>query len=203
MRIMSNQSLCSPTPGKTVLKPETIPSSWGCGKVPWANMKASSSVADTGGDKGKAAMIKKLQDGNKTTLMLFRVLGVLGAWAAIFCCLYPIIAFFDIMEDYLAMIPCVGGCLSVIGQIVEWLVTIVVCCMSCSIGCSCAFFVIAVTWVVMRPKFGIPMLLVSLVMFAGAWGVMHMAPKKESGQAREMNVELNAPGEGRGSFNEA
>merc|ERR1712216_744678 len=112
----------------------------------------------------KAALITSANASNENTLYFLRVVGVLGCWAAVFCCLYPIVAFFDIMEDYMSAVPCIGGCLGVIGSIVETLVTLVVCCMSCSFGCSAALFTIALVWLAMRPAQGIVYMLICIAL---------------------------------------
>jgi len=180
--------------GKT--EPMIMPASWGCPKSTWFVTKRLASKADIKpGKEVKEDIIASQNAKNESSLYFFRVVGVLGCWAAVYCCLYPIVAFFDIMEDYMAMVPCIGGCLSVIGQVVETLVQLVVCCMSCSFGCSAAFFTIALVWLYMRPLQGILYMLGCLAVSGGAYALAHMAPKKEGkGQARDLNQELASAG---------
>lgn len=163
--------------------PQSMSASWGCSASKWYQMRPVTLA--------KEAFIAALHSSNESSLYAGRVFGVLACWAAVFCCLYPIIAFFDIMEDYLAMIPCIGGCLSVIGNIVETLVTMVVCCMSCSFGCSAAMFVVAIVWLVMRPWKSIPMIIGCILLSGGAYYMSTMMPKKQVG-ARDMSTELNS-----------
>lgn len=140
----------------------------------------------------KEKLLDALTSSNENTLFFTRIFGVLGCWAAVFCCLYPIVAFFDIMEDYMAMVPCIGPCLSTIGQVVETLVTMVVCCMSCSFGCSAALFTIALVWLVMRPLQGMLMMAVCICLGGGAHALLQLVPKKGGEQARDMNQELSS-----------
>jgi len=136
-------------------------------------------------------MIERENQGNETMLYVVRVVGVLLAWAAMYCCMYPIVAFADILDDYVAMVPCIGPILAVISGIVEWLVSIVVCCMSCSIGCAAAMFTALVVWLFMRPPWeSFVGLLFCAVLVTCAFGLAYLAPKKE-GQARDLSVELN------------
>lgn len=158
----------SGTGGNTAQQPTK--SSWGCSSGNFAEVFKE--------QKTKAEAISSLQDSNYGKLWALRILGLLLSWAAVFCCMYPIIAAFDIVGDYLGEVPCVGCLLKTIADIVETLVTIVVCCMSCSFGCSCAFFVIAVVWVVMRPTVGIVLLLIVTVLTVGAFVLMKLVPKK-------------------------
>jgi len=150
--------------------PQKTKSSWGCSSGTFAEIFKSR--------KSKAEAISSLESSNTSSLWALRIIGVLMSWAAVFCCMYPIIAAFDIVGDYLGEVPCVGCLLKMIADIVETLVKLVVCCMSCSFGCSCAFFVIAVVWVVMRPTVGIILLLIIVVFSVGACVLMKMAPKK-------------------------
>jgi len=164
-------------------KPNDYAASWGCSAGNWFKFVK--------GEKKKPDFIKMLNGKNESDLMVWRVIGVLACWAAVYCCLYPIVAFFDILEDYLAKIPCIGPCLSVIGTVVEWLVQIVVCCMSCSFGCSAALFTVAIVWLVMRPMMSLPMIAACVLMVGCAAALSHLAPKKEkAGQARDLSVEL-------------
>jgi len=150
--------------------PQPTKSSWGCSSGNFAELIKAR--------KTKAEAIDSLQDSNTSSLWALRFIGVLLCWAAVFCCMYPIIAAFDIIGDYLGEVPCIGCLLKMIADIVETLVKIVVCCMSCSFGCSCAFFVIAVVWVVMRPTVGIVLLLIVVVLSVGACVLMKLVPKK-------------------------
>jgi len=158
--------------------------SWGCSAGSYVAFYTNEMLT-----KGK--IIERENNSNEMTLWTMRVFGVLAAWAAMYCCMYPIVAFADIMDDYVTRVPCIGPILGMISGIVEWLVSIVVCCMSCSIGCAGAFFTITVVWLVMKPpweSFG--RLLFCAVLVTCAFGLAHLAPKKE-GQARDLSVELN------------
>lgn len=170
--------------GKTAEEP--MPATWlpPCPKDDWHTWSA--------GMVAKDKLLDMLTSSNENSLYFTRIFGILGCWAAVFCCLYPIVAFFDIMEDYMAMIPCIGPCLSTIGQVVETLVTMVVCCMSCSFGCSAALFTIALVWLVMRPLQGLLMMAVCICLGGGAHALLQLVPKKGGGEARDMNQELSS-----------
>jgi hypothetical protein len=147
-------------------------SSWGCGAGNYDALYKQK--------KTKDEVIAAEQSANEGSLMVFRVIGVLGAWLAIYCCFYPIVAMADIMQDYAEMVPCIGPMLGFIGEIMETLVQVVVCCISCSLGCSAALFTIAVVWVIMRPPFGIALMVVCCCLCGGAYGLTQMVPKKHA-----------------------
>lgn len=158
--------------------------SWGCSAGSYVAFYESEMLS-------KDAVIERENQSNKMSLYSMRVFCILLAWAAMYCCMYPLVAFAEVMDEYVTRIPCIGPILGVISGIVEWLVSIVVCCMSCSIACAGFTFTITVVWLVMKPPWqSFLMLLFCAGLVAGAYALAHLAPKKE-GQARDLSVELN------------
>jgi len=146
------------TAGRT--QAQTIPSTWGCKSRTWQTLMERV--------VSKEDFITALREANHTQTNILRVIGVIGAWLAVWCCFQPISAAADIVGDWLDCIPCVGGCLE---DLLETVVDSVICCMSCGIGCSCALWVIAIVWVAMRPLYGGALMAVAVLMCLGVAGV--------------------------------
>lgn len=152
---------------------ETMPSSWACSGGAWSRIATQK--------KTKIEFVDDLHASNSSVTWILRIIGVLGAWAAVYCCLAPISAAADLLGDCLNFIPCVGGLME---SLVEGVVTVVLCLMSCMCGCSAALTVIAIVWVAMRPLWGIGMLAVALC-FIGISvfiGHQHEKPPKRKGR---------------------
>lgn len=144
--------------------PIKIPASWMCdSKSDWQKAKAK----ETGGYT-KREFMDSLRDANVKLAWILRIVGVCLAWLSVYCCFQPIAAAADILGDCMNFIPCVGGCLE---DFIEGMVTSILCVLSCGIGCSCAFFVIAVCWVAMRPLIGGCLLAVACCCCGAAIGV--------------------------------
>jgi hypothetical protein len=161
---------------ESVTSPEKVPSSWGCSASDrqWIRAETGS------GPYTKDTLIETLKSENSMTTWLLRLVGCILAWVSVFCCLQPIAAAADIMGDCLAFIPCVGGAME---DCLEGAVDSLLCCLSCGVGCSCALFVIATMWVVMRPMVGIPLMLLALCVGCSGIGVfmsMHKKPKRKN-----------------------
>jgi len=168
---------------------ESMPASWGCSAETWYSIKIGCGSSNR--DDCKKEFITGNNSDNESQLYMLRVVGILGAWAAVWCCFFPCIAFTSVLADSLNGVPCIGGCFELIGNIVETLVHIVVCCMSCSIGCSSALFVVAIVWVVMRPVMGICLLCFCALCVGGAIALLQYAPKKDGFQPEGDGTELS------------
>jgi len=130
-------------------------------------------------------MIEAEHSTNSTTAWIIRVVGLLLAWAAVFCLFSPVTFAADVLGDCLAFIPCVGG---LIEDVVEGVVNLVVCCISCSIGCSSGLCVIAIVMLVMRPLVGGLLLLAACCLIGCSFAAASQAPKK--GKRAEEEMEL-------------
>jgi len=102
----------------------------------------------------KDDFLDALANANRIMTWIIRLAGLIAAWIAVYCCFSPIAAAADIIGDGLNYLPCGGY----IEDLLEGVVDAVLCCMSCAVGCSCGLFVIAVTWLYMRPLYGALML---------------------------------------------
>ena len=60
---------------------------------------------------------------NEGSLFAFRIIGPCLLWAAFYCCLSPIVWLIDKFGDMLESVPCVGGCLGILADILETLAT--------------------------------------------------------------------------------
>lgn len=156
-------------------------SSWGCGAGTWSWI-----VSTDDKSLDKDSMLSTAHSQNTSKLWIMRIGGALLAWVAIYCVLYPIVAMADIFGDWLSCIPCCGDMLE---SIVEGTVTAVVCCMSCSFGCACALFVVAVVWIVMRPLIGLALMLVCCCFFGGAFFVLHSMQDPDKKSKRQVKLQ--------------
>eukprot|EP00747_Dinoflagellata_sp_TGD_P113285 gnl/TRDRNA2_/TRDRNA2_171670_c0_seq6.p1 gnl/TRDRNA2_/TRDRNA2_171670_c0~~gnl/TRDRNA2_/TRDRNA2_171670_c0_seq6.p1 ORF type:complete len:475 (-),score=92.25 gnl/TRDRNA2_/TRDRNA2_171670_c0_seq6:278-1702(-) len=150
-----------------------IPSSWLCSASKYARLFDSELTFEK--------TIETLHGENTVITWLLRIIGLLGAWGAVYCCLAPIATAADLVGDVLDMIPCIGGYLE---DFIEGVVGTILCFISCSCGCSSALFVMAVVWFVMRPLYGGLLLLVVFLLIGCAVAAGNMAPKKEAGRRR-------------------
>jgi hypothetical protein len=149
--------------GDSVSQPvESITTSggWGCSKAPFQSLIV--------GPQTKKEMTASLQSGQTGMVWFLRILGLLACWGAIHCCLAPISAAADVAGDFLNMIPCCGSALE---DILEGIVGFILCLISCTVGCSCGLFIIAIVWLVMRPLYGILMLVGVAVLLGIAFAV--------------------------------
>jgi hypothetical protein len=156
------------------LKPQDVPSSWLC---PAASRQWI--------DKEKLTFeqfIRRLTDAEKAMKWIFRALGILAAWLSVFCIFSPITTAADLLGDCVSFIPCIGG---MIEDLIEGLVTSLVCVLSCGIGCSCAFFVIAVVWLVMKPLYGSLLLIAACCCLCGAVGCVKALHGNSKGNSRQ------------------
>jgi hypothetical protein len=133
--------------GSGVISPFKAKEGWGCPAADFIRMWPKEMTKDQA--------IADLRSELSATTWIFRIGGVLLAWFALYCCFDPIASGVDMIGNGLSYIPCVGGWLE---SALEGVVTMFLCLISCSIGVSCALFVIAIMWLAMRPIIGGPLL---------------------------------------------
>ena len=134
--------------------------------------------------------MEEMKKENESSLYAFRILGPILLWAAFYCCLSPIVWLIDKFGDTLEMIPCVGGCLGIMADILETLVGILICIISCCCGIACGLMAMAIAWVYYRPLIGIPLLIVSTLIFVGVGYFMYSRrdPSKPSRRSVRMST---------------
>jgi len=128
--------------GGTTL-PVDVPASWGCGEDMYQAL--------SGGTSSKKAFITDLEDNNYATTWTMRIVGLLLTWFAVYCCFAPIAFAIDVVGDCIRAIPCLGEFLE---DLLQGMMTCLLCVVSCGFGCSCGLFVIAIVWIYMRPLIG-------------------------------------------------
>jgi len=146
-------------------QPVNVPWFWGCPSRSWMAI-----VGYTEGAPTLATVVEHLQGENTARTWVLRVVGLILAWTAVYCCLSPITTAADIMGDWISCIPCIGPA---IASMLEGVVECVVCLIACNTGCSCGIFVIALVWVFMRPLVGGLIMAGALLFFAAGWFIMH------------------------------
>eukprot|EP00928_Gymnodinium_smaydae_P089851 TRINITY_DN73740_c0_g1_i1.p1 TRINITY_DN73740_c0_g1~~TRINITY_DN73740_c0_g1_i1.p1 ORF type:complete len:458 (+),score=113.49 TRINITY_DN73740_c0_g1_i1:66-1439(+) len=153
------------------------PETWLCSSEGVMNLVTS--------DMPKNEMLKLMHEGNSNLLMMLRICGWLGVCLSIYMALYPLFAFFDILSDYIECIPCVGD---FIADSIDTLVGCALCCGSFFVGTTISVFVIAVSWVFVRPIVGIPLLLLSLAM---AGGLVYWRSTMQRSGSKQQQLELD------------
>jgi len=154
---------------------QDTPSSWGCPGKPWQAL--------TEGSVSKDEAIANLNAANGAMVVLLRIVFCVLAWVSVYCILSPLSAMAETFGGIANMIPCVGGYLE---NFIEGVVDSVLCCISCSVGLSCALFAMGVVWIVMRPLWGIALLLACAVICACGYAVRKQAGAPKSRRAREV-----------------
>lgn len=158
-----------------IIKPQPTKASWGC--------KAGTYDAIYHEHFTKDEVLEKEEHSNSNSRWMMRAVGIIGAWLAVYCCCYPVVAFFDIISDYMNMVPCVGDCLGGIADLAESIVQCVVCCLSCSVGVSSALLVIAFMLLFMNPLYSILIFLAVGLVMVGAMALLKLSPKKSGASA--------------------
>lgn len=154
---------------------QDTPSSWGCPGKPWqALMEGSVSKDDA---------IASLNSANAALVIVLRIVFCVLAWVSVYCILSPLAAIAETFGGIANMIPCIGGYLE---NLIEGVVDSVLCCISCSVGLSCALFVMGVVWLFMRPLWGAGLLLACAVLCACGYAVRTQAGAPKSRRAREV-----------------
>lgn len=102
-----------------------------------------------------------------TLRSILRVFMPLIMWIGFYCCLSPIVWIIDQLDTCVEMVPCIGSMLGMVVGCIESLVNIMICAVSCLSALSCSLFIASIAWIYYRPHIGIPMLIVSLLIFGG------------------------------------
>jgi hypothetical protein len=167
----TNPSILAHVASGGLVEPQAVPSSWLCeeSQKQWIEKSKLSFKA----------FIEVLHSKNNFLAWVLRLVGVAAAWISVYCIFSPLTTAVDLIGDVINFVPCVGG---FIEDLIEGAATCLVCVLSCGIGCSCAFFVIAVVWVAMRPLVGTIMFILACCCFFGGVAIVHSlrgdTPKK-------------------------
>ncbi|CAJ1363792.1 unnamed protein product [Effrenium voratum] len=159
--------------------PVDVPASWGCSPDKYQALE--------GGISSKQAFSTMLEEANTTSTWMMRFLGLCFAWIAVYCCFQPISASIDVVGDCLRIIPCVGGLLE---DLLEGMVTCLLCVVSCCCGCSLGFLVIALMWLYMRPLIGGGLLAICLVLGIGGYFLAYQNKVNRPARTLEQGSEL-------------
>lgn len=158
----------------TPLQPVPVQSSYAC--------SATQFLRSYGGSEyEKPAFVETLNDQNVTQVWVLRFIGLILSIAGCYLCMSPIAAAADVMGDCLNMIPCVGSFLE---DMLEGVVTTVLCGIACMVGCSCSLTVIAIMWLVMRPLYGAGMLVVVALCLFGAYSLRSSSGAPNKGKRK-------------------
>lgn len=149
--------------------PVDVPASWGCGSDKFQALE--------GGKESKTSFFHMMEESNTSTTWMMRVFGLLLTWAAVYCCFAPIAGAIDVVGDCIRGIPCLGQFLE---DLLEGMVTCILCVVSCGCGCSAGLFVIAVVWLYMRPLIGGGLMLLCAALAAGAYFLGQSSKNKDS-----------------------
>eukprot|EP00438_Fugacium_kawagutii_P009639 Skav214988 [mRNA] locus=scaffold508:282856:291660:+ [translate_table: standard] len=151
-----------------------------------------------GGTISKKTFFSDMEDVNDSSLMMMRIVGLLLTWLAVYCCFAPIAGAIDVgrqscqspLDDAMAFmaspkgngdpgiraIPCLGQFLE---DLLEGMVTCILCVVSCGFGCSSGLFVIAVVWLYMRPLVGLGLMAFCAALAAGVYFLGQKSKEKE------------------------
>lgn len=139
------------------VKAWTAPSDWLCKGFSLDDFRM--------GKKSKEELFKALKEESSALTWVLRLLcfGLLWfAWSRLFGPL-------EVVAD---CIPFIGPCL---GDMVQ----AVVCCISCLPATCCCMFVVAITWVALRPMIGIPLFLGCIAIAVGLGALKYYADQKK------------------------
>mmetsp|Transcript_14805 Transcript_14805/g.32538 ORF Transcript_14805/g.32538 Transcript_14805/m.32538 type:complete len:487 (-) Transcript_14805:505-1965(-) len=134
--------------------PMTMAQTWGCPSGMRSDIQP--------GLMALPEMVEKMLAEDREEIFITRLVCILLAWLALFCFMQPCLVGADLIGDVLDYIPICGAELE---DIVETLALSVVCCCSCTTGLLASLIVIGVVWIVMRPVFGICLLLAAAALF--------------------------------------
>jgi len=152
---------------------QATPGGWGCKEAPFQ--------VGRGGPVSKESLVENLQGEQSTKVWVLRFLGLIAAWWAVHCILQPIAAAADVMGDFINYLPC-GGYLE---DMLEGIVGVVLCLISCSVSLSSGLCTIAVVWLFMRPLYGAALILCVVLLCGCALGVQKQCadPSKKGKKA--------------------
>jgi len=143
-------SVVSDITSSNTLEPTSTPATWGCSADTFYSFRE--------GKATKKDMLNGHHNSNNTLVWVLRVVGVLGAWLAAYCFFSPITWCAGKVGDCVDYVPCIGDFLE---GAINGVAQAIVCTMSLGCGCSCAWFVIGMVWLYMRPLYGAAFLLVT------------------------------------------
>lgn len=155
------------------VEPMVYDESWGCDKM--------KRVLIYTGEMTLVDMIHRLREEANLRKWLWRGLGLLGAWLAVWCCFEPISAATEQVGDILEKIPVFGDFL---GGTLEGLASIALCVVSVTTGCGCGLLVITIVWLAMRPMYGAAAACVVLVLFGVAYLAVYRGERQFKGPRR-------------------
>merc|ERR1740117_2678065 len=122
----------------------------------------------------KEQMITKMRGQLDMQTWAYRLIGLVLAWLALYCCFDPIASAAEMMGGALSYIPFFGNALT---SMLEGVVTMFLCVASCGFGLSCGLLVCACVWVGMRPMIGGPLMGGAIAMFIFAVCVMQQSER--------------------------
>eukprot|EP00929_Paragymnodinium_shiwhaense_P070426 TRINITY_DN35670_c0_g1_i1.p1 TRINITY_DN35670_c0_g1~~TRINITY_DN35670_c0_g1_i1.p1 ORF type:complete len:482 (-),score=67.67 TRINITY_DN35670_c0_g1_i1:265-1710(-) len=134
--------------------PQTVPASWMCSGTTKQWIRADGTLEAYTLQR----MIDTLEFENEMWTWGKRVGGVFCAWLGVYMMFCPCLCLVDVIGDFISYVPVCGD---FIEEVIEKGAAQLAWYLSCGIGCSLAFFVIGMAWLVMRPWYGCLMLLVS------------------------------------------
>eukprot|EP00929_Paragymnodinium_shiwhaense_P045671 TRINITY_DN23302_c1_g1_i2.p1 TRINITY_DN23302_c1_g1~~TRINITY_DN23302_c1_g1_i2.p1 ORF type:complete len:469 (-),score=89.95 TRINITY_DN23302_c1_g1_i2:297-1703(-) len=166
--------------------PQKVPASWMCSGTSKEWIKSTGSLTEK---YTLEKMIDTLNLENETTTWIMRICGVMGAYIAVYCMFCPCLALVDVIGDFISYVPCIGD---FIENTIESGANMIACAFACGIGCSLAFFVIGITWLVMRPFVGAIVLIGACCCCAAAgWAVQQTMGNKPKGTYKKGGQQLN------------
>lgn len=151
---VTHLSVLGQTGGAGVMEESPIEEKWGCGGTNFIRMEPT--------ELTKEEFIAMMKAEKAALTWGLRAAGLLLAWLSLYCCFQPISAAADMAGDVLAWVPFVGESLE---SMLEGVVEMFLCLISCGFGLSCGLFMIALVWVGMRPMVGGPLMLGVVVLF--------------------------------------
>jgi hypothetical protein len=155
----------------SLTKPWRAPSSWMCSSSSGSNSVDLFEEYAVSADE----LVDSAQSSNTAMTWLFRLCGFIAVVVGVYCFLQPIQAVADMVDkflDWFKFIPILGWGLDFLGDVVSGAVGFAIVLISFGIGAPSAIAVLSVSWLVMRPVIGVPMLLGSFMFFA--WTVKQM-----------------------------
>lgn len=111
-------------------------------------------------------VISEAEHNNMVQTWIFRLVGAILAPLGIFLFLCPIQKLAEVVEeffDWFRFVPLLGSALGFLGNAVSEIVGCALMAIALSLGLPSVMLVVSISWCVMRPLLGLPMLLCSLV----------------------------------------
>jgi len=152
--------------GSGVMEPQPMSKTWGCDSSMFIRMYPQ--------EMTKEEMILEMRKEKDIKTWVLRLVGLLVAWLALYCCFNPIALAADVMGDCLGYIPFFGPAVE---SLLEGVVEMFLCIISCGFGCSCGLFIIAIVWLGMRPLVGGPLLAGVILLFIVGLCACHNAER--------------------------